>query len=44
MAGIPRLVSEAEKNHPGLRIRISAPLGIHEKLVDVVLERVAAAE
>ena len=38
---IPRLVEEAARRHPGVGIRISAPLGFHEKLVDVVLERIA---
>ncbi len=38
---IPRLVEAAAQRHPGVRIRISAPLGFHEKLVDIVLERIA---
>ncbi len=37
---IPRQVQEASARHPGVLLRTSAPLGIHEKLVDVVLERV----
>ena len=37
---IPRLVAEASVRHPGVEVQMSAPLGIHEKLVDVVLERV----
>jgi sirohydrochlorin ferrochelatase len=37
---IPRLVREAAGRHPGLRVRVTAPLGPHEKLVDIVLERV----
>lgn len=37
---IPRLVEEAARRHPGLRVRVSAALGLHEKIVDVVLERV----
>ena len=41
---IPRLVHEAAARHPGLRVRISEPLGLHPKLVDVILDRVAAAE
>lgn len=40
---IPRLVREAAARHPGLRVRISEPLGLHEKLVDLVLERIDAA-
>ncbi len=38
---IPRLVEAAARLHPGVRVRISAPLGFHEKLVDIVLERIA---
>lgn len=41
---IPRIVAEAAARHPGLRARVSAPLGLHPKLVDVVLERVREAE
>jgi len=37
---IPRLVAQAKVRHPEVLLRISAPLGIHDKLVDVVLERV----
>ncbi len=37
---IPRLVREAAARHPGVRVTVSEPLGLHEKLVDVVLERV----
>ena len=37
---IPRQVQEASARHPDVLLRTSAPLGIHDKLVDVVLERV----
>jgi sirohydrochlorin ferrochelatase len=37
---IPRLVDEARARHAGVTIHISRHLGIHEKLVDVVLERI----
>jgi sirohydrochlorin ferrochelatase len=40
---IPRLVREAAERHPGLRVRVSEPLGLHPKLVDVILDRVDAA-
>jgi sirohydrochlorin ferrochelatase len=40
---IPKLAAEAASRHPGVTVRTSPPLGVHEKLVDVVLERVAAA-
>ena len=41
---IPRLVAEAERRHPGLRIRISDPLGVDDRVVEVVLDRIAASE
>ena len=37
---IPRLVGDAAARHPGLRVAISEPLGLHDKLVDVVLARI----
>ena len=40
---IPRAVESAAARHPGLRVVVSEPLGVHEKLVDVVLERVENA-
>jgi sirohydrochlorin ferrochelatase len=40
---IPELAAEAASRHPDVTIRVSEPLGVHEKLVDVVLERVASA-
>lgn len=40
---IPAQVGEAAARHPRLAVRISAPLGPHEKLVDIVLERVGEA-
>jgi sirohydrochlorin ferrochelatase len=40
---IPRLVAQALALHPGLRVRIGAPLGLDEKLVQLALERVADA-
>jgi len=39
---IPALSQEAAAAHPGVVVRVSEPLGVHEKLVDVVLERVEA--
>ena len=41
---IPRLVREVAGRYPEVEIRVSDPLGAHEKLVDVILERVAEAE
>jgi sirohydrochlorin ferrochelatase len=40
---IPELAAAAARRHPALRLRIAEPLGLHEKLVDVVLERAAHA-
>lgn len=37
---IPRLAAEAAARHPGLRYRVSEPLGLHVKIAEVVLERV----
>jgi sirohydrochlorin ferrochelatase len=37
---IPRQVNEAAGRHPGLTVRVSEPLGLHPKLVDVILDRV----
>ena len=40
---IPTLSAEAAAGHPGVAVRVSEPLGVHDKLADVVLERVDAA-
>jgi sirohydrochlorin ferrochelatase len=40
---IPRLVEAAARRHPGLRTVITEPLGLHDKLVEVVLDRIASA-
>lgn len=39
---LPRLAAEAASQHPGVVVRVSEALGLHEKLVDVVLERIGA--
>ncbi len=39
---IPTLVREATRRHPGVAVRVSEPLGVHDALLDVVLERVEA--
>jgi len=36
---IPALVASAAEHHPELILHLSEPLGLHEKIVDVVLER-----
>jgi sirohydrochlorin ferrochelatase len=40
---IPALVRDAAGSHPGLRVHISEPLGLHERLVDVIVDRVSRA-
>lgn len=37
---IPSLTAEAAKEHPGISYVITAPLGLHELLVDVVNDRI----
>lgn len=37
---IPALTAEAAKNHPGVSYLVTAPLGLHELLVEVVNERI----
>lgn len=41
---IPRMVAEATKHHPGVKVRVTPPLGLHEKICQVVLERVRETE
>ncbi len=41
---IPRLVEVAAARHPGVRVRVSEPLGLDARIVELVLDRVAAAE
>ena len=37
---IPRMVAEAAKAHPGVSYSVTPAFGVHEKLGEVVLERV----
>ncbi|KAK1320483.1 hypothetical protein QJS10_CPA03g00895 [Acorus calamus] len=37
---IPSLAAEAAKDHPGVSYIVTAPLGLHELLVDVVNSRI----
>jgi sirohydrochlorin ferrochelatase len=41
---IPHLVKNAANRHPGVAFRITEPLGIHPKLGEVILDRIAQAE
>jgi sirohydrochlorin ferrochelatase len=36
---IPSMVKDAAKKHPHVSYRITEPLGIHPKIIDVILER-----
>ena len=38
-----RLAHEGERRHPGMRIACAEPLGIDERLVEVLLARIASA-
>jgi sirohydrochlorin ferrochelatase len=40
---IPRLVAEAAGRHPDMSVRISEPLGLHDRILDVVVERIERA-
>ena len=39
--GIPALVKQAASRHPGIACRITKPLGVHSKIGEVILERIA---
>jgi precorrin-8X/cobalt-precorrin-8 methylmutase len=40
---IPEMISDAESRHPGVDFVYTEPLGVHEKLVQVVIERIHGA-
>ncbi|MDD5558834.1 CbiX/SirB N-terminal domain-containing protein [Candidatus Methylomirabilis sp.] len=42
--GIPALVKQAASRHPGVACRITQPLGVHPKIGEVILERIAESE
>ncbi len=44
MEDIPRLAKAALSSHPQVTLRMTPPLGVHDKIVEVVLERVLEAE
>ena len=39
MSDIPRMVAEAAQDFPGIAYCVTEPLGVHEKIGEVVLER-----
>jgi sirohydrochlorin ferrochelatase len=40
---VPALARAAARRHRGVRVRVTAPLGSHDLLVDIVLDRVGNA-
>ncbi len=40
---IPRMVSGAASSHPGVSYTVSEPLGLHDKIIEVILERARSA-
>jgi precorrin-8X/cobalt-precorrin-8 methylmutase len=40
---IPEMISDAESRHPGVEFIYTEPLGVHEKLIQVVIERIQGA-
>ena len=40
---IPEQVAAAGSRHPGLRFRISEPLGLHPGIIDAILDRIGSA-
>lgn len=36
---IPRMAKEAAGKHPGLTLHVTGPLGLHDKIGEVILER-----
>ena len=36
---IPAMVEEAARKHPGVAYKVTEPLGIHAKIIEVILER-----
>lgn len=41
---IPRLAADAAQKHPGVKLGVSAPLGVHPLMAEMILERVNAVE
>ena len=42
--GIPALVKQAASRHPWVACRITKPLGVHSKIGEIILERIAESE
>jgi len=41
---IPDMVNEAASKHPNIKYRVTEPLGVHDKILEVVLERAESLE
>lgn len=41
---IPAMAERAAARHPELRVRVAEPLGVHEGLVEAVLDRIREAD
>lgn len=41
---IPRMVEDARTRHPEARLSLAEPLGLHQGLVDAVLDRISEGE
>ena len=41
---IPKMVGEIAQKHPKISVQIGAPLGVHHKMAELVLERVREAD
>jgi len=41
---IPNMVNEAASKHPNIKYRVTEPLGVHDKISEVVLERAKSLE
>ncbi len=41
---IPEMIEEARGRYPGVQLIYTEPLGIHEKLAQIVMERISAAD
>jgi sirohydrochlorin ferrochelatase len=40
---IPRLVAQAAAGHPHVRAKITEPLGVHDKIGEIIVDRIRSA-
>jgi sirohydrochlorin ferrochelatase len=43
MRDIPSIAAEAAARHPGVRVLITDPIGVHEKISEAIVDRIRAA-